>query len=72
MTRSEHLQWSKDRALEYLDEGDYQGAYASMVSDLGEHPETAGHIGISLGMDQMVGGQLNTFASMKHFIEGFN
>ena len=71
MTRSEHIQWSKDRSLEYLKEGDLQGAYASMVSDLNKHPETIGHIGVSLGMAQMVAGNLGTSSEMKHFIEGF-
>lgn len=40
MTRSEHLQWCKDRALEYLDRGDLQHAFASMVSGMSKHEET--------------------------------
>src|SRR5262249_1375543 len=40
-TREEHLQWCKDRALEYLDEGNLASAIASMTSDLTKHPETA-------------------------------
>jgi hypothetical protein len=39
-TRDEHLQWCKDRALEYLDAGDVQNAIASMMSDLRKHEET--------------------------------
>lgn len=38
--RAEHLAWAKQRALEYLDAGDLGNAIASMVSDLGKHPET--------------------------------
>ena len=34
MTRAEHLQWSKDRAIEYINMGDADQAWASMVSDL--------------------------------------
>lgn len=70
MTRQEHMEWCKQRALEYVDT-DPQGAYASMVSDLGKHPETANHVGIQLGMMQMIGGMLSTPAEMRKFIEGF-
>lgn len=72
MTRSEHLQWCKDRALEYVDAGDLQQAFASMGSDLNKHPETAGHIGIQLGVGLMMIGDLNTSDKMRKFINGFN
>jgi len=39
MTRDEHLAWSKQRALEYLDAGDLANAFTSMASDLSKHPE---------------------------------
>jgi hypothetical protein len=72
MNRNEHLNWCKQRALEYVAEGDLPNAYASMVSDLGKHPETEDHIGIQLGMMLMMNGQLNTSQEMRKFIEGFN
>ncbi len=72
MTRNEHLQWCKNRALEYVDAGDLQQAFASMGSDLNKHPETAGHSGIKLGMGLMMIGDLNTPDKMRRFIEGFN
>ena len=72
MTRAEHLQWCKDRALEYVDLGDLQNAWGSMASDLGKHEETKNHAGIELGMMQMLGGFLNTPKEMRRFIEGFN
>jgi hypothetical protein len=72
MTREEHMDFCKKRALEYVDNGDINGALASMASDLNKHPETEGHIGISLGMAQLMGGFLNDTASMRKFIEGFN
>lgn len=71
MTRDEHMQWCKERALEYADAGDTQGAFASMASDLGKHDETANHIGIQLGMMQLMAGQLDSPAAMRKFIEGF-
>src|SRR5688500_7429244 len=72
MTRQEHLERCKQRALEYADAGDTQNAWASMASDLGKHPETANHAGIQLGMMQMMGGMLSTPQEMRKFIEGFN
>jgi len=72
MTRNEHLQWCKDRALEYVDAGDLPQAFASMCSDLSKHSETAGHIGIELGMGLMMIGNLNTSDKMRKFIRGFN
>lgn len=72
MTRQEHLDWCKSRALEYVNNGDIQNAYASMASDLGKHPETAGHAGIQLGMMMLMGGQLSSPEAMRKFIDGFN
>ncbi len=70
--RAEHLVWAKKRALELVDAGDNTQAFASMVSDLGKHPETEGHVGLELGMMQLMSGHLNTADKMRHFIEGFN
>ncbi len=72
MTRAEHLAWCKERALEYVDQGDLTNAYASMASDLTKHPETEKHAAIELGMMLMIGGHLSTQAEMRKFIEGFN
>jgi hypothetical protein len=72
MNRSEHLEWCKKRALEYCDRGDATYALASMISDLEGHPETAGHVGCSLGLVMAMGGQLNTPEAARKFILGFN
>ena len=42
MTREEHLEWAKARALAYMDRGDPADALASILSDLSKHDETAG------------------------------
>lgn len=73
MNRAEHMQWAKDRAMEYVDRRDLQGALASMTSDLRKHEETGGPavemllatIGISAVLN-------NDTAEMRRFIEGFN
>jgi hypothetical protein len=72
MTRQEHLDWCKKRALEYVDRKDTEQAFASMMSDLGKHEETAGHIAIQLGMMLMLGGHLSAPEEMREFINGFN
>ena len=72
MTRAEHLEWCKQRAFEYCEAGDTLGAFASMASDLGKHPETQGHAGLELGMLQMIAGRLSTPTQMRTFLEEFN
>ena len=72
MTRQEHLDWCKKRALEYVEAGDPNQAYASMISDLGKHPETDRHSAIELGMMLLMGGQLSSAEQMRKFIDGFN
>ena len=72
MTRQEHMEWCKKRALEYINHGDNQSAITSMLSDLQKHPETEKHAGISLGMMLMMAGQLSTDKQVEDFINGFN
>ena len=72
MDRSEHLEWCKKRANEYINDGDITGAYASMSSDLQKHPETANHPAVGLGVALMMGGHLSTSDEMQKFIDGFN
>jgi len=71
MNRSEHLQWCKDRALEYVDAGDNQQAFSSLLSDLGKHKETSdsAHIAFLLGMLAVNSGSPE---EMRKFINGFN
>jgi hypothetical protein len=68
MDRAEHLAWAKQRALEYVDAGDLTSAIASMLSDLGKHPELersvlAGFIVASTVFDR---------ESARRFVDGFN
>lgn len=72
MTRAEHLQWCKSRALKYCDDNDVKQAWASMASDLGKHEETINHAAIGLGTIMMLGGHLSTSDEMRKFINGFN
>ncbi len=60
MTREEHLQWCKDRALEYVENGDITSAWGSMVSDLNKHDGTRGHSAIQLGMMMVMSGNLKS------------
>lgn len=72
MTRKEHLDWCKARALEYCDLGDWLQAMASMTSDMRKHPETEDHPALAVGLQMMFMGMINTPASARKFIEGFN
>jgi hypothetical protein len=72
MTRSEHLRWAKDRALEYAAQGDTANAVASLMSDLDKHPETAGHPGIELMVMMAMTGEFERPGRLREFIEGFN
>ena len=42
-TRKEHVEWCKQRAREYLNNGDAEQAILSMASDFEKHPETSNH-----------------------------
>lgn len=72
MDRAEHLQWCKNRAMEYVDRGEINDALASMGSDLNKHPDTKDHAGIQLGMALLLGGQMNTVEDARKYINGFN
>jgi hypothetical protein len=69
MTRAEHLQWCKDRALAYLPESPAD-AVASMGSDMGKHPETDIPPPVMmLGMMSLTSGDVE---GVRRWIEGFN
>lgn len=72
MTRQEHLEWCKQRAIEYVETGDTQNAFASFQSDMRKHDETTNHSALGIMTQMFFGGHLNTPAQMRKFIEGFN
>ena len=73
MTRQEHLQWCKDRAMKYVGTGDLNSAVTSMLSDLGKHDETrASSEGVlaQMGMMELMRGPSKD--SIARYIQGFN
>jgi hypothetical protein len=72
MNRTEHLQWCKARANEYLDKGDTKGAFASFNSDMSKHEGTKDHLALQLGMSLLLSGNLSTVVQMRNWINGFN
>ena len=72
MNRKEHLQWCKDRALQYVESGDVTNAFSSFMSDMGKHEETSNHLALEMGMTLMLFGNLSTNNQMKDWIKGFN
>lgn len=71
-TRAEYLRWCKDRAMEHIKRGDALEALASMLSDMGQHPETKDHPALKLGVMMAMGGMLNDLRETERFIQGFN
>ena len=73
MTRDEHLNWAKDRALEYADQGDTANAIASLASDLGKHPDTASSVPVvrELMFPLAMVGEFEKPGGLRKFIEGF-
>lgn len=73
MTRDEHLEWCKKRALEYVDSGDVQQGFTSMLSDLSKHPDLKDHIGCKMGVGfMMLPGWINNAPEVRRWIVGFN
>lgn len=69
MTRGEHLEWAKKRALQYLP-GDPVNGMTSMMSDLSKHPELAGHVGMRIA--PMFYGAQDDPEAVRRWIVGFN
>lgn len=72
MTRAEHLAWSKARALEYVNAGDLAQAVASMLSDLGNHPEFDRETTTFLSMVGAMDAARGDAAAVRRWVEGFN
>ena len=72
MNRTEHLQWCKDRALEYVENNDNQQAFTSFMSDMSKHTETSNHLTLENGMMLLMGGHLSSNHQMREWINGFN
>ena len=74
VTRQEHLEWCKKRALRYVDVGDLKNAFSSFASDVSKHPETQGITKVigMLGLPLLMGGHLNTTVKMREHIQGYN
>ena len=73
MTREEHLQWCKDRALEYLVEGNGRDAVASMLSDLSKHEAWQDNKMMpTLSFMGMTYATVNDLTAIRRWIKGFN
>lgn len=69
-TRQEHLEFCKQRAMEYVHARDLTNAITSMLSDLSKHPETA-EIGESLGLLGIMAAANGNTEDCIRFITGF-
>lgn len=72
-SRSAHMAWCKQRALEYVERGDLWGGVESMLSDLRKEPSTAieplaaGLLALTIHGRVTAGDT----AAVRHWIEGF-
>lgn len=74
-TRAEHIAWCKERAHEYVRQGDLVNAVASMASDMDQHPETASTAtGAIATLTVMAGLQAaqGDHEAVIRYIDGFN
>jgi hypothetical protein len=73
MTRKEHIEWCKKRAIEEMDfHKNPQQGIISMMSDLRKHPETNSEALVSLcGMMLMKTPKMNR-QEVINFLNGFN
>jgi hypothetical protein len=73
-TRDEHLQFCKDRAMEYVKVGKLVEAVTSMMSDLSKHPEFAstGQALTGLGLYAAMQAQMGDRSAVVRYIQGFN
>ena len=73
MTRKEHIEWCKKRAIEEMDfSRDPSKGIISMMSDLRKHPETNSEVLISLCGMQLTIHPRMTRQQVITFLEGFN
>ena len=72
MTRAKHLQWCKDRAMEYVNRGQLTEAVTSMMSDITKHPETNSPALAMLGLMAAMDAQAGNRDSVVRYITGFN
>lgn len=71
MTRAEHLAWTKQRAIDAYDySGKSADAISSLASDFGKHPETAGHVQLTVMLGMAT--PMTTRQQVVNFINGFN
>lgn len=71
MDRAEYLKWCKDRAIDYLNHNDLNGAVASMMSDMRKHPETEGYPAI-LDVLGIIEVRNHNREGVRRWITGFN
>jgi len=74
MSRDEHLEKARKRAIAYLEQPvpEVNEALTSMMSDLEKHPELKNHPGIQICVGLLWIGNLQTPSEARRFIEGYH
>jgi hypothetical protein len=72
MTRDEHIEECKKRALFNLDRGDSREAFTSMLIDVPKHPDCTEHPGLTMGVGfMMLPGWIDNPVEVRRWIVGF-
>lgn len=70
--RSDHLQWCKDRALEFVDAGQLPNAFSSFMSDLNKFDEPMYEAELLRTLTIVGFAQCGTADKMRAWINGFS
>lgn len=71
MSATQHIKFCKERALEYLDQGNVAMAFTSFSSDMANDDETREIFSLLMPVG-MQAAMTNDEKEMRRFIEGFN
>ena len=70
-TREEHVAWAKTRAREFLENGDWLGAWDSFFSDMLKHESTRRHPDLLSQAARIVDGHSASVEAMREFLDDF-
>ena len=70
-SRSDHLEWCKQRARECCERGDPLDGLHSMGRDLEKHPDTAGNPWVHLWLSTAMPGKISSKADVLKFIDDY-
>jgi len=71
MTREEYLDWAKNRAIEYINQGEPHKGFISMLTDLNNHEKLKNHGGFKTVFYKKPGWTKNEL-EVRNWVMSFN